>query len=73
MLQADFDPAIAKEFASQSAGIDFLGIPLFDGPNLWNLLIRFSKQHPLKLDYRGFSYISSTIAKATAATTISPS
>lgn len=42
MLQADFDPAIAKEFASQSAGIDFLGIPLFDGPNLWNLLIRFS-------------------------------
>lgn len=42
MLQANFDPAIAQEFASQSANIDFLGIPLFDGPNLWNLLIRFT-------------------------------
>lgn len=41
LLQADFDPAIAQEFGNQAATMDFLGIPLFDGPNLWNLLIRF--------------------------------
>lgn len=41
LLQADFDSAIAQEFGNQAATMDFLGIPLFDGPNLWNLLIRF--------------------------------
>lgn len=41
LLQAVFDPAIAQEFGNQAATMDFLGIPLFDGPNLWNLLIRF--------------------------------
>lgn len=41
LLQAVFDPTIAQEFGNQAATMDFLGIPLFDGPNLWNLLIRF--------------------------------
>ncbi|MCQ2283164.1 MAG: DUF4956 domain-containing protein [Bacteroidales bacterium] len=41
LLQADFDSAIAQEFGNQAATMDFLGIPLFDGPSLWNLLIRF--------------------------------
>ncbi|MCQ2273434.1 MAG: DUF4956 domain-containing protein [Bacteroidales bacterium] len=42
ILQATFDPQIANEFGQQAANLDFLGIPLFDGPNLWNLLIRFA-------------------------------
>ena len=41
LLQDAFDPSIADEFAEQVASYDFLGIPLFDGPNLWNLLLRF--------------------------------
>ncbi len=42
LLQEAFDPEIAGEFADQIANYDFLGIPLFDGPNLWNLLMRFA-------------------------------
>ena len=42
LLQDAFDPNIAGEFADQIASYDFLGIPLFDGPNLWNLLLRFA-------------------------------
>lgn len=42
LLQSTFDPAIADEFFDPVASLDFLGIPLFDGPNLWNLLIRFA-------------------------------
>ena len=42
LLQEAFDPSIAGEFADQVASYDFLGIPLFDGPNLWNLLMRFA-------------------------------
>lgn len=42
LLQAAFDPSIAEEFGNQATALDFLGIPLFDGPNLWNLLIRFA-------------------------------
>lgn len=42
LLQDAFDPDIANEFADQVASYDFLGIPLFDGPNLWNLLLRFA-------------------------------
>jgi len=42
LLQADFDADIANEFGSQISNMDFLGIPFFDGPNLWNLLIRFA-------------------------------
>ena len=41
LLQDAFDPNIAGEFADQIASYDFLGIPLFDGSNLWNLLLRF--------------------------------
>ena len=41
-LQEAFDPSIAGEFADQITSYDFLGIPLFDGPNLWNLLMRFA-------------------------------
>lgn len=42
LLQAAFDPDIAQEFGEQIASYDFLGIPLFDGPSLWNLLLRFA-------------------------------
>lgn len=42
LLQDTFDPEIAAEFSSQINSLDFLGIPLFDGPSLWNLLIRFA-------------------------------
>lgn len=42
LLQAAYDPDIAQEFGEQIASYDFLGIPLFDGPNLWNLLLRFA-------------------------------
>lgn len=42
LLQATFDPAIAEEFYHPLETLDFLGIPLFDGHNLWNLLIRFA-------------------------------
>lgn len=42
LLQQAFDPGIAEEFGEQIASYDFLGIPLFDGPNLWNLLLRFA-------------------------------
>lgn len=41
-LQAAYDPDIAQEFGEQIASYDFLGIPLFDGPSLWNLLLRFA-------------------------------
>ncbi|MBP5535480.1 MAG: DUF4956 domain-containing protein [Bacteroidales bacterium] len=42
LLQNAFDPNIANEFANEIASYDFLGIPVFDGPNLWNLLLRFA-------------------------------
>ena len=42
LLQDAFDPSIAGEFADQIANYDFLGIPLFDAANLWNLLLRFA-------------------------------
>ena len=42
LLQAAYDPDIAQEFGEQIASYDFLGIPLFDGPGLWNLLLRFA-------------------------------
>lgn len=42
LLQQAFDPNIASEFAEQVKSYDFLGVPLFDGPSLWNLLIRFA-------------------------------
>lgn len=42
LLQQAYDPDIAQEFGEQIASYDFLGIPLFDGPNLWNLLLRFA-------------------------------
>lgn len=42
LLQQAFDPNIAEEFGEQVRSYDFLGIPLFDGPNLWNLLLRFA-------------------------------
>ena len=42
LLQQAYDPDIAQEFGEQIASYDFLGIPLFDGPGLWNLLLRFA-------------------------------
>lgn len=42
LLQLDFDPSIAAEFPQGDQSINLLGdIPLFDGPSLWTLLIRF--------------------------------
>lgn len=41
LLQSDFDASIAQEFGEQVSTFDFLQVPLFDGPSLWNLLIRF--------------------------------
>lgn len=43
LLQLDFDPSIASEFGSQigDQSIDILGVPVFDGPSLWTMLIRF--------------------------------
>jgi len=38
----EFDPTIAEEFADASAGLSFLGSPLFDGVSLLNLLLRFA-------------------------------
>ncbi|MBR1798710.1 MAG: DUF4956 domain-containing protein [Bacteroidales bacterium] len=42
LLQQAFDASIAAEYADQIASYDFLGIPLFDWPNMWNLLLRFA-------------------------------
>lgn len=41
LLQLDFDPAIAAEFPQGDQSIDILGVPFFDGPGLWEMLIRF--------------------------------
>ena len=42
LLQETFDPAIAAQFGSaEEDPVDFLGLPLFDGPGLWRLLILF--------------------------------
>ena len=43
MIQFDselFDPSIASEFADDASGL--FGIPWFDGPSLWQMLIRFA-------------------------------
>ncbi|MBP5678156.1 MAG: DUF4956 domain-containing protein [Bacteroidales bacterium] len=42
LLQLDFDPEIAAEFPQGDQSIDILGVPLFDGPSLWEMLILFS-------------------------------
>lgn len=42
LLQTDFDPSIAARFGNaDEQSIDFLGLPLFDAPSLWKLLILF--------------------------------
>jgi hypothetical protein len=42
MLQTDdFSQSIADRFGSEETALDFLGIPYFDGPALWQLLIPF--------------------------------
>jgi hypothetical protein len=42
LLQTDFDPSIAARFGNaEEQGIDFLGLPLFDAPSLWKLLVLF--------------------------------
>lgn len=42
LLQLDFDPEIASQFGNaEEQSIDFLGLPLFDGPGLWKMLILF--------------------------------
>ena len=41
LLQLDFDPEIAAEFPQGDQSIDILGVPLFDGPSLWEMLILF--------------------------------
>lgn len=44
LLQAEFDPNIANDFAGQigDQSINILGdTPIFDGPGLWAMLIRF--------------------------------
>lgn len=43
MIQLDsdlFDPTIAEEFGGDAFGL--FGIPWFDGPSLWQMLIRFA-------------------------------
>ena len=43
MIQFDsdlFDPSIASEFADE--GSSLFGIPWFDGPSLWQMLLRFA-------------------------------
>ena len=43
MIQFDsdlFDPSIASEFAEEGVGL--FGIPWFDGPSLWQMLLRFA-------------------------------
>ena len=43
MIQFDsdlFDPSIAEEFGSETSGL--FGIPWFDGPSLWQMLVRFA-------------------------------
>ena len=43
MIQFDsdlFDPSIASEFAEEGVGL--VGIPWFDGPSLWQMLLRFA-------------------------------
>ena len=43
MIQFDsdlFDPSIAEEFANDGGGL--FGIPWFDGPSLWQMLLRFA-------------------------------
>lgn len=37
----EFDPEIAKEFAVGDQSIELLGVPFFDGPGLWRMLILF--------------------------------
>ena len=42
LLQTDFDPSIAERFGNaEEQTIDFLGLPVFDAPSLWKLLILF--------------------------------
>ena len=42
LLQMDFDPTIAAQYGNaEEQSVDFLGLPLFDGPSLWRLLILF--------------------------------
>ncbi|MBR4506777.1 MAG: DUF4956 domain-containing protein [Bacteroidales bacterium] len=42
LLQLDFDPEIAGQFGNaEEQSIDFLGLPVFDGPSLWKMLILF--------------------------------
>jgi hypothetical protein len=43
MIQFDsdlFDPSIAEEFANDGGGL--FGIPWFDGPSLWQMVLRFA-------------------------------
>lgn len=44
MIQADYDPTIANEYAQhlQELGDTFMGVPIFDPTNFWMLLLRFS-------------------------------
>lgn len=37
----EFDPEIAREFAVGDQSIELLGVPFFDGPGLWRMLILF--------------------------------
>lgn len=43
MFQSDFSSDIAARFGNaEEQAVDFLGLPLFDAPGLWKLLILFS-------------------------------
>ncbi|MDR1556383.1 MAG: DUF4956 domain-containing protein [Tannerellaceae bacterium] len=44
MIQTDYDPQIAAEYATELAGkgLTFMGVDLFDPANFWMLLLRFA-------------------------------
>lgn len=44
MIQSDYDPEIAAEFAQElsETGLSFMGVDVFDSVSLWMLLLRFA-------------------------------
>jgi len=44
MIQSDYDPEIATEYAQELAesGLSFMGVDVFDPTNLWMLLLKFA-------------------------------
>lgn len=42
IIGEEINTSISERFGSEESTIDILGVPLFDGPSLWSMLIRFA-------------------------------